>query len=609
MSLSKEKISNFLEKYILLIPIMFAIAVIPLIVRITYYDPELSGYSWFSTDNWLMDMFMYYKNQAIMLLDGVLVIGFVYLLFRKKLSMPITFLPLAIYFILVVFSSLASVAPIQTWNGFYAMLESAFAIFGYCMICYYAFAVIKSETQLKIIFSVFFVGVFILCAIGISQFFGYDFYMTDLGKDLIFPSKYAGHKDSLTLAFGEGRVYASLFNPNYVGVYACILMPLLVVLAFSAKKKGYAIFYIVLLSMVIVCLVGAKSKTAVLTIIPCMLFMLLYFGKNHWKKMIPIYLVSIIVFIGLNMLQGETSVVSNTVDRVIQDVVEKKVYELSDITLNDEDYTVTYNGETLRIKYNKDESDTYNIEIVDLNGNKVATRTNETKDGYALEDAKYEGLEFIFGMDSNKHVGFSIKVGDNKFFVFYSEQDKTYLYTNLYGRSTKLYSSETYDSFVFSLMGGFSGRGYIWSKSIPILKETLILGSGPDTYALMFPQYDYVSLIQNGWKTQLITKPHSMYLQTGIQTGVLSLIAFLVFNLWYIVCCFKLYYKRELSTFTESCGAGIFIATISFMIAGLVNDSTIGVSIIYWALLGIGFACNHMIRKQDVVIAKNNGIK
>ena len=139
-------------------------AVVPLIVRITYYDPELSDYSWFSASEYLMDMFMYYKNQAMMLLDGLLVVCFGYLLYKRKLPATMHFLPLVLYFILVVFSSVVSVAPAQTWKGFYGMHESAFALFGYCMICYYAFAVMQSEQQLKMMFAVFFDwGILALC--------------------------------------------------------------------------------------------------------------------------------------------------------------------------------------------------------------------------------------------------------------------------------------------------------------------------------------------------------------------------------------------------------------------------------------------------------------
>lgn len=597
MSNTKEKIGSFIDKYILLIPIMFAIAVIPTIVRITYYNPQLAEYSWFSRDVWVMDMFMYYKNEAMMLLDGVLAVGLVYLLLRRKLSATMAFLPLAVYFILVVFSSIASVAPAQTWNGFYGMFETAYAVFGYCMICYYAYAVLKSEKQIKLVVAALFIGVLVLTGIGASQFLKHDFYLSDFGKDLIYPEEYAMYKDNLQLTFEEGRVYTSLYNPNYVGVYACILVPFLMILAFSVKKVWAMVTCLVLASLVIVCLVGAGSKTAVISLAACLVFMAVYFGKVHWKKMIPVYVVCIGVFVALNMYQGDNAVFSKVVDRVTSGA-KKKDISISDITLNDENYTITYKGETILVEHTLSEDGVYNLNVVDADGKQILTSVNEDANGFVLEDERFDGLQFLLSMDADKNIGYNITVNKVKFFVYYSEQYGTYLYTNYYGRPTKLYTSETFDSPVFDLLGGFSGRGYIWSKSIPILKDTLILGSGPDTYSFMFPQYDYVSLIQNGWEKMLITKPHSMYLQTGIQTGVLSLIAYLIFNGWYVIRSMKLYFKKKLDTFTEQCGAAIFVAVISFLIAGLVNDSTVGTSIVYWTLLGIGFACNSIVEKN-----------
>jgi hypothetical protein len=54
-----------------------------------------------------------------------------------------------------------------------------------------------------------------------------------------------------------------------------------------------------------------------------------------------------------------------------------------------------------------------------------------------------------------------------------------------------------------------------------------------------------------------------------------------------------------LTTWTERWGAGIFVADICFLIVSILNDSTIGVSIIYWTLLGIGYACNRMILNPE----------
>ena len=602
MLTKREKVLNFIDKYILLIPIIFAIAVIPLIVRVAYYEPQLSQYSWFAGNEKLTDMFMYYKNQAMMLLDGMLLLGYIYVLIRKKALISLHFLPLFFYFVLTICSSAASVAPAQTWNGFYGMLESAYAVLGYSLICYFTFTVVRTEKQLKWVMGAFAVGTLIMGAIAISQFIGVDFYGTDFGKNLVFPKEFAEYKDDLKIRFPAGTVYASLYNPNYLGVYCSLLIPVAFVLMFSVKGKVQAVICTILMALILLCLVGSGSQAGILALIPGILFAVIYYGKNHWKTMLPTLIVCIGIFVGLNMYQGERNSITDTVDKVTADsstnAIISKENDLSDITLNDTDYTITYNGEVLTVKYYRNEEVFLGLRVYDAQGNELETKKNETEDGYVLADTKYEGLEFVAARDVNSNPGFSVKVGGHSFFIHYSERNGTYLYTNQFGRLTKLYSSETFYSPVFDWMGGFSGRDFIWAKSIPILKKTLILGSGPDTFAFMFPQYDYVDLVQDGWSSTLITKPHSLYLQMGIQTGVLSLIAFLLFNILYVIQSLRLLYKRNLNTFVERCGAGIFIGVICYLIAGLANDSTIGVSIIYWTLLGIGFACNNIIQNH-----------
>lgn len=43
-----------------------------------------------------------------------------------------------------------------------------------------------------------------------------------------------------------------------------------------------------------------------------------------------------------------------------------------------------------------------------------------------------------------------------------------------------------------------SGRGYIWGRTIPLLKKFLLWGSGPDTFTVKFPQTDYVMKVNTG---------------------------------------------------------------------------------------------------------------
>ena len=101
----KEKIQSFIENYLVLIPIIIAMAVIPLIVRVTFYDPGLADYAWFADTTEVFDMFMYYKNQAMMQLDAMLVVAYIYLWWKRKLRIDLHFAPLLVYVVMLVAST------------------------------------------------------------------------------------------------------------------------------------------------------------------------------------------------------------------------------------------------------------------------------------------------------------------------------------------------------------------------------------------------------------------------------------------------------------------------------------------------------------------------
>ena len=146
----------------------------------------------------------------------------------------------------------------------------------------------------------------------------------------------------------------------------------------------------------------------------------------------------------------------------------------------------------------------------------------------------------------------------------------------------------------------FNGRGYIWAKTIPLLKKYILLGSGADSFTLVFPQSDYLDAYKGGYENMIISKPHCAYLQIAVQTGVLSLIALLAFYLWYAIKCLKLYFgKRELS-FEQALAAGIFSGTVGFMVIWIANDSTICVTPIFAALIGLGIVLNRMNEQQII---------
>lgn len=216
-----------------LIPMVAALVFVPLIVRIHYYDPKLVDYVWFTWQTDELDVFHYWKNICFSVLGGIMACFTVLLFFVDGYCLPWKkmFVPLGIYALMCILSTCFSVSRYHSIHGFFDMFESIFCLLSYCMICYYAYAVIRSERRLKAAGIWILVLIALLGIIGTSQYFGRDLVMSDIGRKMILPASYKEDyglaPENLSLAFGVGRVYATLYNPNYVGVYTAMALPLL----------------------------------------------------------------------------------------------------------------------------------------------------------------------------------------------------------------------------------------------------------------------------------------------------------------------------------------------------------------------------------------------
>jgi len=138
-----------------------------------------------------------------------------------------------------------------------------------------------------------------------------------------------------------------------------------------------------------------------------------------------------------------------------------------------------------------------------------------------------------------------------------------------------------------------SSRGYIWSRTLPMIKSNLLIGKGPDTFAIYFPQNDYIGkLISYDTMKIIVDKPHNMYLQTAVNTGLISLLALIIFLLMYIVSSIRWYWKHPPHDLLSNIGAAILFSVIGFMTTGIFNDSVVSVSTVFWILLGLGVSIN-----------------
>lgn len=153
-----------------------------------------------------------------------------------------------------------------------------------------------------------------------------------------------------------------------------------------------------------------------------------------------------------------------------------------------------------------------------------------------------------------------------------------------------------------------SSRGYIWSRTLPLLKNCLITGYGPDTYTYIFPQNDYLAKYysyQDFGEGFYITvdKPHNLYLQIFYGNGLIALIAFLGIVVFYLVDCFRLYALRKEYRAEQIMGIAVMLGIVGYLAAGIFNDSVVHVAPVFWVLLGTGAALNTINRRADRNIA------
>ena len=580
------------EKQICMIPIALWFVIIPLIVKVKLYANPLTDYSWYSSESTLADFFLYYKS-VFVTITGILMLGLLIWQMSKMRRKDTLinadtriFIPILVYLALAVLSSLFSKYGYFCTHGMPDQFETVWNLIAYVVALFYCYYVIVYHDSEKSIFSLIFIGAALVGLICVLQYLKVDIYRII----------YSGEGYSFT--FEEGTVYGPFYNTNYVGFYTLLFVPLFVMLCICYKDWRVRIISGILACALLISMIGAKSVTAEIVMVGVIAFAVLFvLLKNvRSKKILWIPIVAILIA-GV----GVCVIAAPKVGAYIQASDIEKT-DLENIFTNDDNVEVDYKGQKLYIQM-VTTNERLLFVLKDQDQADVAYEYTEVDDYYyyTIVDERFSGMTLTPAMMTEDPVtyGFMLQI-DGKTWSFTNElmDDGTYYYYTDLGKLTKL-TAETVSADFGPLVDKSnlaSGRGYIWNKTIAILKDYIFLGSGADTYALVYPNDDYVDKYNNAYDNMILTKPHNLYLQIAIQTGVLSLICFLAFYLWYFISSLRIYFKQRLDHPLAIIGFSIMLGTLGYMISGLANDSTITISPLYWALLGIGIGINHRIR-------------
>jgi len=145
-----------------------------------------------------------------------------------------------------------------------------------------------------------------------------------------------------------------------------------------------------------------------------------------------------------------------------------------------------------------------------------------------------------------------------------------------------------------------SSRGYLWSRSFPLMPRRTIIGSGSDTFINVFPHYDMTGLqlaFNNPY--QIVDKAHNLFIQTWITTGGISaILLFALFAHYLFTAFWGVVTSKGEMIFTYGLRLGLLAGISGFVMSSMATDSTIGSTGVFFVLLGMGYGLNYFLQKQ-----------
>ena len=577
-------------------PIFFIFTVFLFLIRFQVFESGLTNLFWYTGEELATDLYSMFKMQTFLIATALGIVLLVMSLLKNKLQIykHKVYIPMVIYCIFVLLSYAFSDYKQVAGIGFVDHIEGTAALIGYMGILFYAMNAITNEKQVQRVFNAFAVACMLLGIWGVLQLRGVD--LNNLPQWLYVPSKYLGNVD-LGAKRSADTVRWFFGNQNHTSFF--IIMPICVfaMTSIATENMKKKIIFAALTGFMFFNLWQAYSLGGMVSILGAAVFGAIVLGFANLKKMgksiaiVAVFAVISMLF-SLPAVLGEvksanayTEGLSFTKTAYAEDTV-------AEITA----------PEKLKIDYIKTEGANVTYSFV---GNAVTVVTDGTQvTGVVDAEGKDLGLSNRFmsvtsSLNEEMNATY-VDVTTASFVWHFALYEGEMYYISPNGTGIKLKEIE---SLGFKNNQGFATyRGYIWSRTLPLIKETLFIGHGADTFAIYFPQDDFAGRYNIGYLTNdisiMVDKPHSMYLGTAVNTGVISLIALLAVYGIYLWESFKIYRRRSFTEYKHYMGFGIFAAIVGIMIDGLINDGMVSIMPIVYCLMGIGFALNRMIKNE-----------
>lgn len=581
--------------------LIISIAIIPLLVRVMYVEYPMSDYSWYTSQNEFFDVFSKVKANAIILMGALalapLFYHIKYIETDKRIIKPNYFYPLA-YGILIVLSTLFSEVPYASIHGFIERYEGIWVLLSYLTIFALCASIKWPEKSLKKLLLAFWISNIILSIIGIFQYLGIDLIVNEFTKPFITSTALKGFEFDLNKSFNYTAIFQTLYHSNYVGLYTSLSFPVFATLSLYEKSKALRLGYMLTSIAIIFNLIGSISRGGIIGIaigIPFFIILNHQIILKNKKTFSIIALLLLVTAFGFEtytngfMMSRFKQIFSST----------QSTSPLKEIKVNEDEIIIDYMNSEFKIKILQSLGAHWRMEYT-LDDIKISPAGLNSQGREYFETETLKGFQ-IFLAQHNSNIDLIVLIDNNPWMFGYS--NGKLMFKNLFGNYTAIEAPKTFGFEDKERLG--SSRGYIWSRSIPLVLNKPFLGYGPDNFVFAFPQNDYVGKYRAyGTTNMVVDKPHNLFLQIAISTGILSLLLFLWVVLLALKRNFTIFIRQIKSHASEHSYSYILnnaftISIISFLGASFFNDSNVNVSIVFWIILGLTISISSSELEKD----------
>lgn len=475
--------------------------------------------------------------------------------------------------------------------------EGVLALLAYIILFLAGYNYFREERCRKLLKGGIVILMTVVSLLALTEYFYGPIYELPFMKYLIAPKELREMAASLSGEVYRGRITLSFYNPAYLGGLCAMMLPICFGFAWEEKQKLRKILYLLLVSGICFTLVGCGTSGPFFAAVVGMAALFLAL-QGKWRQLLctlgELLALLAVGFLLVNTLsQGRLGArIASVVTNGDAHMQANEKFALKSMELKEGELKVSSKeaGFSVRVKGSIEAHDGMTgtgipefLEIRDETGAEI-TGGVDKDGGVLLEGEEYEAVRlYCDGSYLLLDLGYEDTVN------FYVTAKGLALIGQNGDALLEIPQPEVKNSFLRKLYPLATGRGYAWVNTLPILKESLLLGKGPGHFVYSFPQHEVVGLMNtHGNYRFVIDKPHNWYLQIAVNTGVLSLLAVLWLMLRYFIRGAGYVMRKKAAEVGASFEKALWAGLLAFCITGVVNDSIVAVNPIFWIMFGIG---------------------